>query len=165
MIIFGYGSLMNKESLRKTIKNVGEIRPATLKGYRRVFNLRAKRMISECGPVAVLDIEKRDNNLINGVYFEVDKSGLELLKEREILYGFIEVDIISEGEGLKKALTVQARGKPRTKYIFDCDLQKKYLDVCLRGAKDFGVDFYNTFLSTTFIEGKNLIEHSNKLDL
>jgi len=157
-IIFGYGSLINIDSLRKTISSVGDIKPGNIKGFRRVFDLRAKRISSKCGPVAVLDIVSDIKSEINGVYFEVDKDGLEELKKREILYNFIAVDIFNDKGDKIKGVTVQAEGKPRTDFKFDCFPQKKYLDVCLAGAKSFGKEFYGNFLKTTFIGNKNLIQ-------
>ena len=70
IIIFGYGSLINKDSLKKTITNVGKSKVGSIKGFRRIFNLRAKRISSKCGLVAVLDIEDCDNCKLNGVYFD-----------------------------------------------------------------------------------------------
>ena len=162
-IFFGYGSLLNRVSLSKTIPNIENIRTGTLLGFRRVFNLRAKRMISKCGPIAVLDIIEDKQSFVNGVYFELSEKGLEKMKEREILYDFIEVDIITKNNSHINALTVQAKGRARTDYKFDCDLQKKYLDICLLGAKSRGRDFYKDFLRTSFIDKKNIFSLSEKV--
>ena len=156
--IFGYGSLLNMDSLKKTLPDVSDVRVATLKGFRRVFNLRAKRIISKCGPVAVLDIENNPEAEINGVYFRVNEDELKELKKREILYDFIEIDVENEKGELVKALTVQAKGRPRTDYKLNCELQKKYYDVCIKGAESLGNKFYHLYLETTYIDNKNLVQ-------
>ncbi len=158
MIIFGYGSLMNIDSAREDVPSLKKMHQGKLKGFRRVFNLRAKRVNSPCGLIAMLDIENDKNSYLNGVYFEIKEDELNTLKNREILYKFIEVDIVGEGEEKIKALVVQAKDKPRTNYKFHCDVQDIYLRTCLDGAKSQGEDFLEEFKRTTFIDNKNLLE-------
>lgn len=155
--IFGYGSLMNIKSLRKTAPRAKGIRPCKIKGFKRVFDLEAKRKIGPRGPIAVLDIKKDKNSEVNGVCFEVDKGGYEALVEREVLYRFVEVDVYSpENESCGKAFTVQANEKPRTSFKFDCQIQKEYLNTCLEGAKNFGERFYRDFLLNTYLDEERL---------
>jgi len=158
MIIFAYGSLINIDSAREDVPNLKKMYQGKLKGFRRVFNLQAKRLNSPCGLVAVLDIENDNNSYLNGVYFEIKEDDLIALKNREILYKFIEVDIVGKNEEKIKALVVQAKGKTRTNYKFNCDVQEKYLRICLDGAKSQGEKFFEEFRQTTFIGRKNLID-------
>ncbi len=156
MTIFGYGSLINIDSLRKTVCEPKDFRPCRLSGYRRVFSLQAKRRIGSQGPIAVLDIEEDKNSVVNGVCFEVDEEGFKQLAEREILYNFIEVHLALKDNSTKKALTVQAKDKPRTNFKYGSGIQNEYLNICLSGARKIGEDFYREFLETTYIENSRL---------
>ncbi|MDA3839750.1 MAG: gamma-glutamylcyclotransferase [Patescibacteria group bacterium] len=164
MIVFGYGSLINIDSLKKTIPGIKNIKKGKLFGFRRVFNLQAKRKLGEQGPVAVLDIEENPKSVINGVYFEVNDKELDLLKEREIIYKCMKVNIQTEDNNQVSGITFQAKSQPRTNFKFGCGVQKKYLDICLSGAKNIGAEFLDDFLESTYIGNKPLSRVSkNKL--
>ncbi len=156
MIVFGYGSLINIDSLKKTIPNIKKLYKGKLIGYKRVFDLQAVRKLGEQGPVAVLDIEEDIDSVVNGVYFDINEEELESLKEREIIYKCIKIDIQTEDGGQISGITFQAKERPRTNFKFGCELQAKYLDTCLSGAKKLGSDFYNCFLESTFVCNKPL---------
>jgi len=158
MIIFGYGSLININSAREDVPSLKKVFQGEIKNFKRVFNLRAKRLNSPCGLVAVLDIEDNRDFYLNGVYFEIKEGELEALKSREILYKFIKVNILGENGKVLNGFSVQAREKPRTDYKFDCETQEKYLRICLDGAKAQGDDFLEEFKRTTFIGNKSLSE-------
>ena len=163
--IFGYGSLMNVKSLQKTAPQARNIVPCKIKGFRRVFDLQAKRKIGLEGPIAVLDIIAKKGAEVNGVCFEVNKKEFEALTDREILYSFVEVEVYSlEEKFCGKAFTVQAKDKPRTNFKFDCPLQKDYLNICLQGAKNFGEKFYSDFLLNTYL-GQERLDSFVKKDL
>ena len=55
--IFGYGSLVNIDSLKKTVSNYKNLQKAKILGYKRTLNLQAKRHFCESVPMAVMDIE------------------------------------------------------------------------------------------------------------
>lgn len=82
--VFGYGSLMNKESLRETLPNTSIASWATLKGYRRAFNKRGKRY-------RYLNIVPDQKFSVRGVLIPVNEEELSQLRERE--WGYQEKDV------------------------------------------------------------------------
>ena len=57
--IFGYGSLINIKSLKKTVPEVISFFPAILEGYVRIFETKSTTRFTEDNiPVCVLNIEK-----------------------------------------------------------------------------------------------------------
>ncbi len=84
MYIFGYGSLMNLESLRRTLPREHSTIPAILRGYQRKMNAPGK------GYVYLNLIQNKDMS-VRGVLIPITSEELELLKEREYGYSFVEV--------------------------------------------------------------------------
>ena len=164
-LIFGYGSLLQEESLKATVPSAKNIRPVYIKGFRRVFtlwdpvgwtetNLDLKD-IPFCGVDAVPTSDK--NATVNGVVFEVSADELPALLEREKEYDLIEVAAydFSTDEPVGTCL-VFSSGKETGAYDFDSEAQKRYLDVCTEGAASFGEDFLQQFLVTTYINDVSL---------
>jgi len=157
--IFGYGSLINEKSLRKTVPYAFNLFPAKIKGFVRVFNLRAKRRICPIKniPVAMLNIEKSEfNEEVNGICSEINLEHLDELKQREILYELIKVEIEDYKGNLHKGYTFRALHHDAYDFIFDSSEQMDYVNICLQGAKAIGEDFLEEFKKTTFIGDKTL---------
>lgn len=158
--IFGYGSLINYESLISTSPSATNIFPARLYGFIRVFNIKDTKFVEDSSkPKCVLNIEKSEyNQFINGVCFEVDLDGLEKLKEREEGYELISVEVCSlcEEKKICKAFTFRVPHYEAFDYQFDSLDQKKYLDMCLDGCMGISYDFLLEFKETTYI-GRNTL--------
>lgn len=156
--IFGYGSLINIESLKKTIPKVISSFPAILEGYVRVFETKSTTRFTEDNiPVCVLNLEKSSNTILNGICFEITKEYFDNLLKREGAYEPQKVII--------KSLTTQKdftafvfidKNNKKHNFLFDEPVQIDYLEICLNGAKDFGNDFYKMFLGNTLINGCKL---------
>ncbi len=168
VIIFGYGSLMDNESLRATVPTANNLRPAYIKGFRREFN-----KIDEEGwhssnldlagiPYCAVNVTANENDgEVNGITFEVELTYFDNLRQREKDY-----------EPVKTTAYDFETGKPLGKcFVFlanTCDgsyehgnpAQERYLKVCLSAAKEYGNDFYKQFLATTYIGDKTLDEIS-----
>lgn len=83
--IFGFGSLMNEESLQKTLPGKKITAWATLKGYRRAFNKAGR------SGHRYLNIKEEPNSKVEGVLVKVTQKEFEKLKKREQGYNAIDV--------------------------------------------------------------------------
>lgn len=165
-LIFGFGSLINTDSLRRTAPNVSDIRPAIVKGFRREFNLwdsisgwREEHLKGI--PYCALDIrnDSDEQAKVNGVVFAVDEDELSSLIKREREYRLVETTAydFKTDEPIGTCMLFSAC-KDNGKYAHGSPTQIKYLGVCLEGAKRYGEEFYKTFLETTFIGNQRLSE-------
>lgn len=161
--IFGYGSLINEDSLRKTIPNARNIFPVVVEGFTRIFNhasptrFDTERKI----PVSVLNIEKSDHNSkINGICFDVPMDEFENLKKRESNYELesLEVRDYSNPEKKYNAYVFNTKSSQYYGYLSNSEEQDKYLSICLEGCKDISEEFLEEFKETTFIGDKTLKE-------
>lgn len=169
--IFGYGSLVNRQSLLDTSPDAAAIRPAYIKGFKRSFNLwDAKGLTAKhhgrlrAQPYCALDVEESAGDNVNGVVFTIADS-LAAIKAREHLYRLVEVKAFGfeDNAPIGKVLVFIA-GKNDGSYAMDSPAQTRYLDMCLAGAKDYGTDFYNQFLATTYIGNQTLTDLPQLLD-
>lgn len=85
--IVGYGSLLSHNSLSKTIPD-RSFTPVVVKGYKRVFNLKAER---DRDP-DVLNLKPDGRAQFNGVLFSVNEDELVKIKEREDDYNLEETN-------------------------------------------------------------------------
>lgn len=166
-IIFGFGSLINSDSLRSTIFDAADIKPAYVKGFLREFNLwnpiGFKNISPELTgiPFCALDI-KRIPDLkarVNGVTFKVNETQLKKLQARERGYKLVK-SVAYDFNTDKKfgECYLFSACKNDGKYDFSSSAQTKYLGTCMEGAKKFGNEFYREFLDTTHIGDKTISE-------
>lgn len=166
--IFGYGSLINKESLLKTAPSATDIIPCKLFGFIRIFNAKNINICEKnkkCS--AALNIEKSEyNQYINGVVFEIDDEDFPNLKKRERNYELIKINLIDYNGKSFSAYTFRyPHFEVECEFLFDSEVQKQYLKLCIQGAKTFGEDFYEEFLKTTQLkENLSLIESKNRIN-
>lgn len=82
--IFGYGSLLNKQSLLRTSPDAAEIEPAYIKGFKRSFNVSTAMRDGPLKgqPYCALGIEESSDTNVNGVVFTVRES-LDSIKVHE----------------------------------------------------------------------------------
>jgi hypothetical protein len=154
MKVFGYGSLMNEVSLRKTIPHAHILGTDELVGYRRVFNLKSSHRIN---PItgqhsSVLNVEPDLDTIMFGLVIEVPKNDSAALLKRECGYDLHTVELAS---GETVSIFMKAGHKPHP-YLENDLLQTEYLNICLEGAKTIGEAFYNNFLDSTFLLGTTL---------
>lgn len=164
-MLFGFGSLINVDSLKATAPDATNIRPAHIKGFVRDFSLWddvgwTQTNLDLAGiPFCALDIRptKKSNALVNGIAFEVSPSGFIKLKEREQQYKAVQTLAYDHetNEPIGECWVFIA-GKNNGKYVKDSEAQTRYLETCLAGAKTLGDEFYEEFLRTTYIGNKSL---------
>lgn len=161
--LFVYGSLLNKEELKKQNILLKDTCPLVLKGYKREFSQTPSREIYKKSKQAVLTIKKDKNSYINGLLLlNVEKKYLELLDERE--KGYFKVKLNNK-ELFCKYQEIDLKDKEVFVYIGKDELYDKnldaissYLELCLQGAKSWSEEFFKDFLKHTYIKEKSLLE-------
>jgi cation transport regulator ChaC len=166
-IIFGFGSLIEEESLRATAPKATNIRPAYIKGFRRDFSLWDPLGYTETNldladiPFCSLDIQRTPDPKarVNGIVFTVSGQDFELLLIREKEYNLVETTAYDfRTDKAIGACEVFSSGKNNASFDFDSAPQLRYLANYLRAAKQFGNEFYQEILGTTFIGRKPLLD-------
>jgi len=115
--LFGYGSLVLHESASMTLgRPAGELRPASLRGWRRRFSQRRDNLTCEktfeCAGgwrpewILGLNVEEGEDEAgpVNGVVIELTEAELDRLDIREIRYDRVDVTGSVEGEGLPERI-------------------------------------------------------------
>lgn len=165
-LIFGYGSLLQLESLKATVPSAKNLRPVYVKGFRREFTLWDPIGWTETNldlsgiPFCGVDVRHVGDrvSLVNGVIFEVAEADLPALLEREQEYQLVKTtayDFVTQKP--VGSCMVFSANKQTGEYDFNSPAQKRYLDVCLEGANQYGEEFYDMFCNTTYI-GDELIK-------
>ena len=156
MKIFGYGSLLCEDSIRKTVSRYSVIGPGVLEGYKRVFSVRSPhRKNNETGVYSsVLNLVKDEQFATMGMLYEIPDEELPKLYLRE--EGYI-LEKISLQDGTSVSVYIYPKGT-NYQYVQGDPVQKEYLDICLEAAKRLGDNMYNNFIDSTFIEKKPLRE-------
>lgn len=154
--VFGYGSLVSREDLRRTLKRpISEIHNATLNGWSRSWSIVLENASSleryafvEDGfvpkYVAVLNVEKpldgaKPTNP-NGVLFEVFAEDLELLDARESHYARTDVtdDIIADINGKVYTYVGLPQYMTADKHMDEVILASSYQDIVKTGFDSIG---------------------------
>jgi cation transport regulator ChaC len=154
MKVFGYGSLINRESILKTVSDIAVVGADTLCGYKRVFNLQSHQRKNPVTNIhsAVLNLEPASDVCITGLLFEITPHEREQLLAREQGYKTVALKLNSGVE----ATVFFAQPKRPYGYVYGDKWQEEYLDICLAGAKALGDDAYENFLDTTFIAEQSI---------
>ena len=162
--LFGYGSLVNRESAEQTLgREIESMRPAVIAGWRRRWSLLRdnphceKTFALEDGTVPdwllTLNIERTGNpaDSVNGVVVEITETDLEALAIREIRYRLAEVgDAIAETANGGRVVTYTALpnhaalAPPGGALILDT-----YLETVERGFRELGAGQLEQFRAST----------------
>ncbi len=164
LLVFGYGSLMSKESLRATVPDVSDIRPAYIEGFVRDFSLWDPEGFTETNrdirgiPFCAVDVKQAEGKShVNGIVFSVDETYFKALRRREQEYALVSTTAYNfeSGKPLGECKVFSAN-KNNGNYDFGSIAQGRYLQVCLEGAAEYGKKFYAQFLETTYINNQTL---------
>lgn len=165
--VFGYGSLIDLDSLKATVPDAKDIRSCFVRGFTRNFSLWDPVGFNETNldlkglPFCALDIQKVNDpsKIVNGIVFRIDESRFNNLLKREQEYEVRETNVYDwNTKTILGPAFLFSSNKNNGKYNFGSAAQERYLELCLKGAKTFGEDFYKTFLETTYLNGKKLTE-------
>ena len=144
---FGFGSLVNKHTLRTSYV---DIFPATLKGWRRHWQARPKGFDSE---IALLSVHEDDTCSIRGTLVIDRFSNLPLVDKREEDYSRVSLSpddlLLPSGKEFPDRLNVYV-GKEPAAGTARGSLLQSYLDAVLQGFYQlYGVDGVEHFMQTT----------------
>lgn len=138
--VFGYGSLMNPRSRQKTIPGALATTEATLRGYRRKFNIPVDGYL-------YVNIVPDMSGSVEGVCIQVSEDELNRLKQRERGYACIDVteNITGDVTGRVYAFIAPDKNFPKMKIL------QSYIDTCLIGIPE---EKRRQWLEETIIENK-----------
>ena len=154
MWVFGYGSLMHKSSLWKTVPSARNAFPGLVEGFRRSFNISSTRRFDpDAGKlICVLNlVPGESDDRLNGVCFEIDPESYGELIDREKIYEAHKVKVRHykyQDTSVDASIFWARRLKPY-RYLLGSRVQDAYLDLCIEGCSLFGEEFVNDFKSTT----------------
>ncbi|MDP1835402.1 MAG: gamma-glutamylcyclotransferase family protein [Chlamydiales bacterium] len=171
ILVFGYGSLMNRTSAEHTLTREAAktMRPVIGFGLKRIFNYKSnpgQRWGHELDPreKAMLNVMPMTTygSIINGVVFELSVTELENLVKRELGYDLVPI-LIADWEDVKNR-----SGNPKIQIAYAfivpeevrCGIAyvnrkyypvRGYLKAVREGATAFGEDFFEFFEATTYL--------------
>lgn len=170
VLIFGYGSLINKASARRTIKSesVEAMQTAVAFGVKRVFNYKASKATNwgtlDVQEKAMLNLVQTLNiaSVANGVIIEVDQEDLSKLVLRETGYDLIPILVINEKDissmnpdiEVKVAYTFIAMNELRNHINYTSTKYypiRGYLHAVQEAAATYGEKFAQNWNKTTFM--------------
>ena len=170
--LFGFGSLMEPDSLKASAPDACNLRPSYIVGFVRDFNLWDEVGFTETNldvggqPFCALNVRGtgKSDSRVNGVTFQVSTEGLKQLRRREAAYKIVETAAFDfyTHKFIDECFLFSAH-KNSGVFDFGSPAQMRYLSLCLRGARHYGEDFYKEFLRTTLIGGKPLREFPSLL--
>jgi cation transport regulator ChaC len=162
--LFGYGSLVLPESASMTLgREVGELRPARLRDWRRRFSQRRDNLTCEktfeCEDgrrpewILGLNVEAGEDPAgpVNGVVIELSEAELDRLDIREIRYDRVEVTDSIDGDDLpERIVTYTAKefhlaSEPPE----DAVILATYADAVEKGFEALGPGELERYLATT----------------
>lgn len=171
VLIFGYGSLMNKTSLARSVKQaaVDSMDPAIAFGVKRIFNYKAKNTAhwgenQNPKEKAMLNLAQTLNlgTMANGVTIEVDRDDFNHLVSRETGYDLVPI-LVASWDDVKEQ---NPRLKIRVAYTFIAPNELRnhtlytstefypvrgYLKAIQCASKKFGDDFAKMWNATTYL--------------
>ena len=159
MLFFGYGSLINESSLRKTVPSGKIVGSGYLPGFKRVFDFKSPyRHNPETGVFSsVLNLQEADVT-IAGALVEVSGKELDELYERERGYERIETKLL---DGTTVSTFISLDRTPY-RYVEGDPIQDEYLHICLAGTKNLGEQVHENFLDTTWLNEMTVREYLSK---
>lgn len=147
--IFGYGSLINKDSRAKT-GQTSDAMATMVKGIKREWNL----VVPKFG-FTTLGATFNESAFCNGVIVSVLEQTLSDFDAREVAYGYSRIQLQKEmavpfnngiiPDGNIWTYVTDSPGKPSE----DTPLVQSYIDVVLAGCWDFGRLFVEEFINKT----------------
>lgn len=152
MNLIVYGSLLNKSELQKENISLENIELIKVFGYKRIFNQEPSFRLVNSINRAVLNVEEESNSWFNAIVIkDISLEYMNTLDMREKGYNriFIKNGNVKnyDGENISDCIIYQGKINKRSDEIlpnFD------YLNICLKGAKDLGNDFFTDFIKTTY---------------
>lgn len=153
-----YGSLINKDELKKENISIDNIEIVKIYGFRRIFNQEPSHRLVNSINRAVLNIEAaEEESWFNAIVIKnLSLDYLNNLDIREKGYTRINLEsnqvITYNNENIPDCIIYKGREVKHNDMIlpnFD------YLNICLNGVKSFEKEFFDDFLKTTYKNSKD----------
>ncbi len=145
MYIFGYGSLINAAS-RKRTGQTGKAIPVTVEGLIRYWG-----KVDESYILSPL-IVNRGNSQVNGVLIEIDQKALEEFDQRERGYHRIRIEPVQVTSELAfdhdSPIWVYVKDAPEPPCTLS-PIMQSYVDTVLAGCLDISESFAQNFIEHT----------------
>jgi len=147
-----YGSLINNDELLKENISFKNIEKVKIYGFKRVFNQEPSYRLENSINRAVLNIIEADKSWFNAILINnISSEYLHKLDIREKGYNktyLKEKQVITyENNIVSNCIIYKGRSEKRNDKILP---NFEYLNICLKGAEDFGKEFLHDFLKTTY---------------
>lgn len=163
--LLAYGSLLDQAELaQQTLRppNNSRVIPVVLHGFRRRFNQEPSWRVGQRRERAVLNVEPLEGSSLNAILLAgIDARELAGLDEREQGYHRVSVPDSQIGPFSRSPFCrFDRRPLAHPTYVYCGKPEKRnntllpnnaYLQLCLRGALQWGQDFHDMFLQSTFI--------------
>lgn len=170
ILIFGYGSLMNKASAKRSLNQeaIDSMKPVVALGFKRIFNYNVGQT-TRWGPIkdnerAMLNIQAtpRYNQITNGVLIKVNAKDLENLVIRETGYDLIPIlvadwnDVVNEKADIKFYIAYTFLVPDELRNGIDYTQTsfypvRGYLRASENGAAAYGQKFLNVWREHTYL--------------
>lgn len=162
--VIAYGSLMSKDSIReyfgsealKSAETIG------LEGYKRVFN--TEITVRQVDNKAILNTQEHKDYNMNAVKIKCknfEDFGRYTVREDGYRFNMVGSYINREFDTDRKLLMPTDRKIPDSNIL----PHSKYLESCIKGSKDWGLDFHKRFMNTTYLmDGTKLKKYVNDLN-
>lgn len=158
--VFGYGSLVNPKSLQRTLGKLPLSQPVILNNWQRDWSAILENVESSSHytlidgdvpkNVAVLNIQRAPNSIVNGILIGCTSQELEALIKREVHYSIVDVtDDIEDVFGYDKIYSFTAKSEFTGSRDTDVIIPKSYLDLVEEGFRSLSKDQLAMYLKTT----------------
>ena len=126
LLVFGYGSLMNPESLAETSAAARIVSRVTLTGYQRKANA-----MHDAFPEVAMNVVPNEAHAVVGTLIEFPEVDLPALRQRETGYEMVDVT-----QSLREPIAgpVFTFIAPNVSEYHGKRIRREYLDVCLGGV-------------------------------
>jgi len=148
-----YGSLLNKNELKKHKINLEKIDFVKVYGFKRVFNQEPSWRIIKSSERAVLNIIEDKNSWFNAIVVkDLDEKYIKDLDIREKGYDRINlkkefVIPYDDKTELKNCIVYKGKKEKQNDKILP---NQDYCKICIDGAKSHFEEFYQDFMATTY---------------
>ncbi len=175
-----YGTLINKESIRKTVSGSLSAKPVVALGVRRIFNfaLMDENYVDQGGRyersphenhISTLNIQYtgQSSDKVNGILLSFSSAETDAIAEREYGYDIVPVDY-EVNDMREPAFMFIARKSREIGYRVRDDIlpNESALITCLTGAYTYGREFLDMWIRSCFLaDGKALMEHPHYRDM
>jgi len=168
--IFGYGSLLLKRSMEKTLGRAYRqpLAICGVRGWRRswdAFMPNAGKYVDESGiapaNIIYLNVRPASGALLNGVLYVVPQAAMTDFDSREWVYGRIEVTELLSGVEVRGGNAWMYAAKPEFVVAQprrgDYAIRQTYIDVVQEGLRELGQEFRDGYRASTDVVPAELV--------